>query len=35
MIEIYRDFGIKEIVRTGIVALSRGKVLQKKEEKIS
>lgn len=35
MIEIYRDFGIKEIVRTGIIALSRGKVMQKKEEKIS
>ena len=35
LIEILRDFGIKDIVRTGIVALSRGQLVEKNNKKIS
>jgi len=35
LIEILKDFGIKDIVRTGIVALSRGQVTDKENQKIS
>lgn len=34
LIEILRDFGIKDIVRTGIIALNRGQVIEKKNQKI-
>ncbi len=35
LIEILRDFGIKEVVRTGLIALSRGQSQQVEKEKIS
>jgi acetolactate synthase I/III small subunit len=35
IIELLKDFGIQEIVRTGIVALSRGQIQEEKNEKIS
>lgn len=35
LVEILRDFGIKDIVRTGIVALSRGQLTEKGNKKIS
>lgn len=34
LIDILRDFGIKDIVRTGMVALSRGQVIDKENQKI-
>ncbi|ACL69838.1 acetolactate synthase small subunit [Halothermothrix orenii] len=35
LIEVLKDFGIIEVVRTGLVALSRGLDLQGKNQKIS
>jgi len=32
LIEIMRDFDILEVVRTGLVALSRGQILEKRKE---
>jgi acetolactate synthase I/III small subunit len=35
LVEILKDFGIRDVVRTGIIALNRGQIIEKKNQKIS
>jgi acetolactate synthase I/III small subunit len=33
LIELFRPYGVKELVRTGVVAMSRGQAVAKSSEK--